>query len=190
MAVNKFVCPPIAATGSGSFSDDLVGFQLVQGGGLTQGNFEFTVGVTEKTNREFYTGTFSDPINLTSMGVESVAQSKVIFENNFKVYPNYDLSEVTNFTLYGSMTKRISTSVTTIINYFPAALEMQFIGINYTTGTTASNVVFDSIENTTKFDLDLSRIRNPFGIDFTVNSTRNLSLKEVQVSSKRIIRYV
>jgi hypothetical protein len=185
MAVKKFACPPIAATGSGSFSDDLVGFQLVQGGGLTQGNFEFTVGVTEKTNREFYTGVFSDPVNLKSMGVESVAQSKLIFENNFKVYPNYDLSEVTNFTLYGSMTKRISTSVTTIINYFPAALEMQFIGINYTTGTTASNVVFDSIENTTKFDLDLSRIRNPFGIDFTINSKRNLSLKEVQVSTLR-----
>ena len=42
MAVKKFICPPVPASGGGTFSDDLVGFQLVQGGGLTQGNFNFT----------------------------------------------------------------------------------------------------------------------------------------------------
>ena len=36
-----------------------------------------------------------------------------------KVYPNFDLSQVTNFKQYGSLVKRLSSSVTKIINYFP-----------------------------------------------------------------------
>ena len=103
MANNKFTCPPQTASGAGTFSDNLVGFQLVAGGGLTQGNFEFSTGITEKTNRTFTTGAFSNPINLEGLGVNSVIQSRVIFENNFKVYPNFDISQVTNFTSYGSI---------------------------------------------------------------------------------------
>ena len=126
MAIKKFICPPTPATGAGSFSDDLVGFQLVQGGGLTQGNFSFTTAINEKQNRTFNTGVFSQPISLDTMGIDSVSQSKTIFENNFKVYPNFDLSQVTNFTMYGSLVKRFSVSVQKIISYFPAAIESTF----------------------------------------------------------------
>jgi len=185
MAIKKYTCPPQSATGAGTFSDDLVGLQLVAGGGLTQGNFEFTSSANEKTNRTFNTGTFSEPINLNSLGIESINQSKTIVENNFKVYPNFDLTQVTNFTMYGSMVKRMSASITTIISYFPAALEATFMGTNYITGPTANNILFSNVNNETSFDLDLSRLRNPFDIDFTVNSTRNLQLKEIQVSSLR-----
>ena len=185
MATKKYTCPPQSATGSGTFSDDLVGLQLVAGGGLTQGNFDFTSSVNEKTNRTFNTGTFSEPINLNLLGIESINQSKTIVENNFKVYPNFDLTQVTNFTMYGSMVKRMSASITTIISYFPAALEATFMGTNYITGPTANNILFSDANNETSFDLDLSRLRNPFDIDFTVNSTRNLLLKEIQVSSLR-----
>ena len=185
MAAEKFTCPPQSASGAGTFSDNLVGFQLVNGGGMTQGNFEFTSGITEKSNRTFTTGVFSNPINLDGMGVNSIVQSKVIFENNFKVYPNFDVSEVTNFTTYGSMVKRISTSVETIINKFPAALEVTFMDENYLTGVTATNIQYDPILNETSIDLNVSRIRNPFDIDFTVNATRNLELREVQVSLLR-----
>jgi len=185
MSNNKFTCPPQKASGEGTFSDNLVGLQLVQGGGLTQGNFEFVQSVTEKTNRTFNTGTFSDPISLNSLGIEDINQSKQIVENNFKVYPNFDLSNVTNFTLYGSLSKRISTSVVNIISYFPAGLVSTFNRPNYSTGTTATDATFDPISNETGFDLDVTNLRNPFDIDFTVNSTRNLSLKEIKVSDLR-----
>ena len=185
MAIKKYTCPPQSATGAGTFSDNLVGLQLVAGGGLTQGNFEFTTSTNEKTNRTFNTGTFSEPINLNSLGIESINQSKTIVENNFKVYPNFDLTQVTNFTMYGSMVKRMSASITTIISYFPGALESTFMGTNYITGPTANNILYSKTNNETSFDLDLSRLRNPFDIDFTVNSTRNLQLKEIQVSSLR-----
>jgi len=185
MAIEKFTCPPQTASGAGTFSDNLVGFQLVAGGGMTQGNFEFTRGIKEKSNRTFTTGAFSNPINLDGLGVNSVAQSKAIFENNFKVYPNFDLSQVTNFTIYGSMVKRISTSVETIISKFPAALEVTFMDENYITGATATNISYNPLEDETSIDLDVTRIRNPFDVDFTVNATRNLELREIQVSPLR-----
>ena len=185
MAIKKYTCPPQTASGAGTFSDNLVGFQLVQGGGLTQGNFEFTEGVTEKSNRNFITGAFSNPITLDSMGVQNIAQSREIIQNNFKVYPNFDLTQVSNFNLYGSMVKRMESSIQTIISYYPAALESTYMGINYVSGPTASNALYNPTLDQTYFELDVARLRNPFEIDFTTTSTRNLSLKEIKVSPLR-----
>ena len=152
MAIKKFTCPP-QASAQGSFSDNLVGFQLTSGGGLTQGNFEFNTSVTEKVNRTFDTGTFSDPISLNSLGISNVAQSRAIFENNFKVYPNFDLTQVTNFVQYGSMVKRMSTSITTIISKFPAGIEVNRLGMDYTTGPTAYNIIYYPQADQTSFEV-------------------------------------
>lgn len=181
----KYTCPPQSATGSGTFSDDLVGFQLVSGGGLTQGNFNFTTAVTEKVNRNFSTGVFSNPMSLDSMGVSDINEAKRIIESNFKVYPNFDLSQVTNFTQYGSMVKRISAAITTIISFYPAGIVSSVIGIDYSSGVTADNIIYNEITNETVFDLNVSRLRNPLEVDFTINSTRNLELKEIKVSPLR-----
>ena len=48
----KFI-PNTAASGAETPFDNIVGLQTVQGGGLTQGNFEFDLGLSEKTNRTF-----------------------------------------------------------------------------------------------------------------------------------------
>ena len=39
MADNKYRYPPAPPNARGTFSDELVGFQLIEGGGLTQGKF-------------------------------------------------------------------------------------------------------------------------------------------------------
>lgn len=185
MATNKFICPPTKVSGTGTFTDDLTGFQLVAGGGLTQGNFGFTLSANEQEIRQFSIGTFSAPINLESLGIDDIKQSQLLFKNNFDVYPNFDLTIVTNFVNYGSLSKRFSSSVTTIISYFPAALESNFVGADFTTGATATNIVYDGPSNETSLTFDVAKLRNPFDIDFSVNSTRNLSLREVPVSSLR-----
>lgn len=185
MAIKKYICPPTPATGAGTFSDDLVGFQLVQGGGLTQGNFEFVTTANEKQDRNFITGLFSEPFNLENLGLDNLAQSKAIIESNFKVYPNFDLSQITNFVTFGSMSKRISVSIEQIISYFPASIESTLMGINFVTGVTAYNANYNLTNDETSFEMEISRIRNPFEIDFTVNSTRNLELREVKVSELR-----
>jgi hypothetical protein len=186
MAVTKYTCPP-QASGEGSFSDNLVGVQLVAGGGLTQANFEFTTNVTEKVNRTFTIGTFSDPISLSTLNISDIEQSKLLVAKNFQVYPNYDLSEITNFTLYGSLAKRMSVSVTKIINFYPAALEIYSATTQYNITKTAINIQYDSVENETYFEIPLESIRNPLDIDYTIDAARNLQLREFSVSPLRDI---
>jgi hypothetical protein len=181
----KYTCPPQSATGAGTFSDDLVGFQLVQGGGLTQGNFEFTQAIVEKTNRNFEVGTFSSPITLDTLQIDSIEESKRIVAKNYQVYPNFDLTDVTNFTLYGSLTKRISTSVQKIINFFPASFESNLFRPNFGSGETAYNITYDQIVDETTFDIDVVNLFNPFSVDYSENAFNNLQAREISVSGLR-----
>ena len=158
----KYFYPPRPASGAGTFSDDIVGLQTVRGGGLTQGNFEFTTSVVEKVNRTFDTGVFSAPISLNDLDFNSLEESKLIMAKNFRVYPNFDISKVTNFTLYGSIRKRFSSSITKIINYFPASIQIDKFYYGLTTGYTAYNISYDDVEGLTTFDLDVTRFKNNF----------------------------
>ena len=182
----KYTCPPQSPSGFGTFSDNLVGFQLTDGGGLTQGNFNFTTGVTEKSNRNFETGVFGQPINLETLNI-SVEESKNIQSNITGVYPNFDLSFISNFTLFGPLSERFSASITKIINFFPASLDIKFRRPNFTTGYTAFDVNYNSDENETEFSIYVSAITNPFGIDFTTNSAKNIAKSELPLSKLRDI---
>ena len=181
----KFFYPPRPGNGAGTFSDNIVGLQTVEGGGLTQGNFEFTTGVVEKVNRTFNVGAFSEPMSLDMMGIDSLEQSRIILATQFRVYPNYDISQVLNFSMYGSLSKRFSVSITKIINYFPAALDVQFNNNEFVTGNTAYDIVYDAQEDETYFKVNVDRINNPFDIDYSVNAINNLSLREIEVSKYR-----
>ena len=182
----KYFYPPAPPSGSGTFSPDLVGFQIVNGGGLTQANFEFTTSITEKVNRTFNIGVFSEPISLLDLDVESIAESKAIATKNFRVYPNYDIAQVTNYSYYGSIQKRLEVSITKIINYFPASIQVNTLNqLNLTTANTATNIVYDSVDDSTTFDIDVSRMNNPFDIDYSVNASRNIEVRPMQVSPYR-----
>jgi hypothetical protein len=181
----KYFYPPRPGSGAATFSDNIVGLQTVEGGGLTQGNFEFTTSVTEKVNRRFNVGAFSEPFNLSSLDIEDVNESRRIMATQFRVYPNYDVSQVLNFSMYGSLRKRFQVSVTHIIHNFPASLDITFSNSDYTTGATATNIVYDPVEDETYFEVDVSRINNPFDIDYSVNATTNLEIREIITSPYR-----
>jgi len=181
----KFFYPPRPGSGAGTFSDNIVGLQTVEGGGLTQGNFEFTTGVTEKVNRFFNVGAFSEPMSLEMMDIDDLFMSRKIMATQFRVYPNYDVSQVLNFSMYGSLAKRFQVSVTHIINQFPAALDILFLNLNFLTGYTAENILYDSVQDTTYFTVDVDRINNPFDIDYSISATTNLSVREIEVSQYR-----
>ena len=189
MAVNikdtKYFYPPRPGSGAGTFSDNIVGLQTVEGGGLTQGNFEFTTGVTEKVNRVFNVGAFSEPMSLDMMGIDNLEESRRIMATQFRVYPNYDVSQVLNFSMYGSLSKRFSVSITRIINYFPASLDVMFNNDEFTTGNTAYDIVYDTQNDETYFKVNVDRINNPFDIDYSVSATTNLSIREIIVSPYR-----
>ena len=185
MASNKFRYPPAPNNGADTFSDNIVGLQTVDGGGLTQGNFEFTTYVVEKVNRTFDTGVFSDPISLSDLDIDSVAQGRLLIAKDYRVYPNYDISQVTNFSLYGSLRKRLSTSITRIINFFPAGIEVYSMGTDFLTGFTAYNISYSRPDNETTFTVDVTKFRNPFDIDYSINATRNISVRPFAQSPLR-----
>ena len=184
MAIKKFTCPP-QSTGGPTFSDNLVGNQLVDGGGFTLGNFEFSSGVVEKQNRSFQIGSFSSLISLESMNISNIEESKMIVAKNFQVYPYYDLSQITNFTLYGSLVTRLSASITKIINFFPAGLEISRTRPDFSTGYTVVNISYDSVENETTMEILMDAIKNPFAIDFSVNAEKNVAAYEFSTSELR-----
>ncbi len=181
----KYFYPPRPGNGAGTFSDEIVGLQTVDGGGLTLGNFEFSTSVTEKVDRTFNIGAFSTPMNLEDMNINGVDESRRIIFSQFRVVPNYDLSQVLNFSMYGSLAKRLSVSITKIINYFPASLDISFLNENYITGATAQDISYDSVNDETYFRVNVERITNPFGIDYSISAATNLELREIVTSKYR-----
>jgi hypothetical protein len=181
--MNKIVIPNPGA-GFLDPNEELVGFQTTKGGGLTNTNFIWDYGVTEKIDTDYPDGVFSDSITLDTLNVD-LEQARAALAIDLKVYPSYDLTDVTNFTLYGSLTKRLSTSVRHIINFFPAAIEIDKVYFDYSTGYTATNIVYNQNENFTSFDVDVARIKNTLDIDYTVNAERNISLRPDDVSYLR-----
>jgi hypothetical protein len=184
MASNNIYCPP-QSSAANQFSNNLVGVQLVTGGGLTQANFNFTTGISEKQNRTFTIGTFSDPINLESMNIQNQVEAADILSTNYRVYPNYDLSQVTNFTQYGSLVKRLSVSVTKIINYYPGGLEVNPVTPKFVKQETAINISYDQQSNDTTLEIYLTSIQNPFEIDYSQNAETNMMFYEMPVSPLR-----
>ena len=180
----KFI-PNTAASGAGTPFDNIVGLQTVQGGGLTQGNFEFTQGISEKSNRNFNIGVFQSPVSLEDLNLDSVNASRELIAKEYRVYPNYDLSQVTNFTIFGSLQKRFEVSVQRILNFFPAAIEVDALYYDFTSGETAYNITYDSVANETELTIDVARIKNPFSIDYSVNSAINLQNREQEFSPLR-----
>jgi hypothetical protein len=171
--------------GASSVFDNLVGYQLVTGGGLTFGTFEFTPSIFETNPRKFETNVFDAPVSLESLGINDIGDVKTAISKQLDVYPNYDITQVMNFVMYGSLSKRFSVSITNVINNFPASIDVNFYDNNLNTGYTATNIVYDAITDDTTFDINIEKIYNPFGVDFSQNSAINLLANEIAVSEYR-----
>ena len=176
---------PIGASGAQTPFDNVVGNQTVQGGGLTQGNFEWSYGISEKNNRNFNIGVFQLPVSLEDLNLDSVNQSRELIAKEYRVYPNFDLSNVTNFTIFGSLQKRFEVSVQRIINFFPAGIEIDDYYYDFTSGDTATGITYNSVSNETELTINVDRIKNPFSLDYSVNSKINLQNREQEFSPLR-----
>lgn len=176
----NYKCPPQ----SKNFSDNLVGLQLTDGGGLTLGTFEFSTSVTEKVNRSFETGNFSTLFNNDSLNLNPELAASV-FNNNFRLYPNFDETDLSNFVSYGSLSKRLEVAVNNILNYFPAALDVRNATSASTSADTAINISYDSNEDETELTIPYSVIRNPFNIDYRTNATVYINNLGLPISKYR-----
>jgi len=98
---------------------------------------------------------------------------KSIFDKNFKLYPNFDETDITNFVGYGSLSKRFESAITNIINYFPASIDVSKYRPNFTTGATATGITYNVNENETKLIIPLETVRNPFSVNYYYNLNTN-----------------
>jgi hypothetical protein len=175
-----YKCPPQ----NRNFSDNLVGLQLTDGGGLTLGTFEFSTSITEKVNRNFETGTFSSLFNNDDLNLTPELAASV-YNNNFRLYPNFDETDVTNFVSYGSLSKRLEVAINNVLNYFPAALEIRNYTSGSTTANTAVNISYNGNLDETVLTIPWQTISNPFNIDYRINATVFISSLGFPVSKYR-----
>lgn len=176
----NYKCPPQ----SRNFSDNYVGLQITDGGGLTYGVFEFSTALTEKITRNFETGNYSSLFNNNDLNLNPAFAASV-YNNNFRLYPNFDETDLTSFVSYGSLSKRLGVAVTNILNYFPAALDIRNYTSGSTTAITANNISYDANQDETVLTIPWQVIRNPFNVDYRTNATVYISSLEFPVSKYR-----
>ena len=154
--------------GAGTFSDYLVGNQYVTGTPqFTLGNFSVTDSVPTKDDREFDLGSFSEPITLSTLNIESVEEALKLVSNRLEVFVNYDRSKITNFTQFGSLKEKFRVSTLNIIRNFPAVIHVNRIGLNLISGNTSSGYTYDPNVDEATFRVGSGRLNNPFNIEFT-----------------------
>ena len=108
-----------------------------------------------------------------------------VYNNNFRLYPNFDETDLFNFVSYGSLSKRLEVAVNNILNYFPAALDVRCTTTASTSADTAINISYDANEDETLLTIPWGVIRNPFNIDYRTNATVYLNSLEFPVSKYR-----
>ena len=119
---------PIPGNGADVFGDKLVGNQFVDGTSqFTLGNFSVASNFTQKDSRNFSLGNFSEPINLETLQITDISESKLLASNKLEVFIKFDRSKVTNYTLYGSLRERLKVAVQQVIKKFPASLQFNQI---------------------------------------------------------------
>jgi hypothetical protein len=87
--------------------------------------------------------------------------------------------------MYGSLSERFRVSITKIINYFPASLDVQYTNGDFITGDTAYDIAYDIQNDETYFKVNVDRLRNPFDVDYSINASNNLMMRELEVSIYR-----
>ena len=183
MASNRFRYPPSPGHGGDTFSDNLVGNQITDGSSqMTMGTFTVEQEYSKPNSIEHELTSFSAPITLESLDLPNLEIARQTISNNLSVFINNDTSDLSSFVLYGSLKKRLNIAVKEIINFFPAALFVDGIGVDYTSGnTTAYNIVYDGNKDRTTFRTNVNHISNPFSIEFTTNGQllNNISPEQI-----------
>ena len=184
MASNRFRYPPAPNNGGDTFSDFLVGNQFMGSQQMTLGNFYTQPSYNQPSTPEYNLGSFSNPITLSSLNVENLTLAQKLTSNNLEVFVNNDMSEISSFVLYGSLKKRLAVATQNIVNFFPAAIFVDGVNINYVSGnTTAYDIIYNLSTEETTFKTNVNTLANPFSIEFTTNG----NLLNGPISEEQII---
>jgi hypothetical protein len=169
----RYKVPSKAASGAQTFSDNLVGNQITDGTGqLTNSNFALDKIIVEKDSKEFKTAKFSDFLTLDTLKKETdVPTTQDGYDNTSVVDEKIKFKSDVNDagkSLFGSLKSRLSVAIAKIIQKYPASLYTDAsnpIGISE---YTAQNISYDEVNKITTFNVEKSKLFNPF--DITLNT--------------------
>lgn len=153
------------SNGSGTFSDNLVGFQQTTGNSFTQNNFSTEGTPVQRDTKNFTTSDFSKPISLDDLSTpESIQEVKQMFDQSLKIKFN---TEKGSRDLFGSAFLRARVAVENIANNFPGSLYVNKTTSTAQTVTTAYDITYNGQFDTTTLIIPTDAIRNPFGVEYT-----------------------
>lgn len=163
----KYIVPSKAASGAQTFNDGLVGNQITNGTNqLTNTNFDIDRVIPEKDSKNFKTSPFSEFLTLdtlnkntnqiTNTNSQTTTQDNTIKFNSAK--------KDAGVSLFGSLSSRILVAITNIINKFPSGFLIDKDGFISATEYTANDIIYNDVEKSTEFSVEVSRIFNPFDI--------------------------
>ena len=177
---NSTKTPDQYASGSETFSDNLVGFQVVDGvSQMTNTSFAIDRVIPEKDSKTFHTQPFSDFLTLDTIKQEEVQQTTSGSTTSTKSdkIKFYDSKNDGSKSLFGSLSKRLNVSVQNIIKGYPAAIYVDANSPIKATNFTAENIVYDVKTKVTTFQVQVSMLFNPF--DILLNEPKSNTLPEV-----------
>ena len=159
--------PSQSASGGDTFNDNLVGNQITNGSSqLTATNFSIDKTIPQRDTKSFTSVPFSDFLTIEDLKEETNAPKtksdrSVKKEGKVKFRENKDAGSKT---LFGSLSKRLSSSVNNIVEQFPAGFFIDKDTPISFSQYTAENITYDLKARTTTFKFERSKIFNPLDV--------------------------
>ena len=159
--------PSQASSGRETFNDNLIGNQITDGSSqLTATNFSLDNTIPERDTKQFRSVPFSEFLTIEDLkeetdGPKSKSKRSVKKEGKVKFRQN---KEAGSKTLFGSLSKRLSSSVKNIIDQFPAGFFIDKDTPVSFSQYTAESISYDTKARTTTLKFEKSKIFNPLDI--------------------------
>ena len=159
--------PSQSASGGDTFNDNLVGNQITNGSSqLTATNFSIDKTIPQRDTKSFTSVPFSEFLTIEDLKEETNApktksERSVKKEGKVKFRENKDAGSKT---LFGSLSKRLSSSVNNIVEQFPAGFFIDKDTPVSFSQYTAENISYDLKSRTTTFKFERSKIFNPLDV--------------------------
>jgi len=175
MATVRYKVPSQAASGSETFADNLVGVQITDGSSqMTMTSFAIDNIIPEKDSKKFKTSPFSDFLTLDNLKQESDAPTTISTQEKQNQIVFKGAKDDAGKSLFGSLKSRLLVSITRIVNKFPAGIVLNVNGPIGGSLNSAFNISYNVYSKTTQFQIENSKLFNPFDVVLTKPNSNTL----------------
>jgi len=176
-----------------NFSPDLVGQQFASNEGtaiFTSGNFNITTNLDGKVDKNFVTNDFSNFLSLETLNLDDELEI-ILNKYSKKAKLNLDNTDTSTYAFFGSLREYIRVSLENVIIKWPASLYIRVTNAsdNTLTGQTVTNYTYNSLTNSSTFEIDTNRIENYFDINYLSGGTIENTFNETNTLRNLVLNY-